>query len=129
VAYKKIPNFDFEKKELMLPEKENGFKFEMFVFDVFALAERMVVMEVVRANEFLPLKNKDGTVDSNPTTCREGISNMHKKYLRAAGVELTGEGLCEISPLVSFAGEGLEMLKGKSIALPCHITQEFLSKL
>lgn len=70
VAHKAIPYYDFAKKQIINPNKENGYKFEMFVFDVFPLSKHLVPFEVVRDEEFLPLKNKDGTADSNPTTCR-----------------------------------------------------------
>lgn len=130
VAHKAIPYYDRKEKRTIMPPKENGFKFEMFVFDVFNLSKKLVAMEVVRDEEFLPLKNKDGTADSNPTTCRNGISNMHKRFLRKAGATLNGEGLCEISPLVTYAGEGLEeLVKGKTLELPLQITPESASKL
>ena len=130
VAHKIIPYYNLETEQIEKPTKENGFKFEMFVFDVFALSKSFVVMEVRRDEEFLPLKNKDGTADANPTSCREGISNMHKRYLKAAGVELQGNGLVEISPLVSYAGEGLsQVLAGRTIQLPAHITLDSIAKL
>ena len=130
VAHKAIPYYDFDKKEVVYPAKENGFKFEMFVFDVFKLSKKLVPMEVVREEEFLPLKNKDGSNDANPTTCREGLSHLNKKLLRNAGAILEGEGLCEISPLVSYCGEGLEdKLKGKTVKLPIHISPETWAKL
>lgn len=35
---------------------------------------------------------------------------------------ILGEGLCEISPLISFGGEGLEShVKGKTITLPFYL--------
>lgn len=113
--------------------------------DVFSLAKKLVALEVVRDDEFLPLKNKDGTANSNPTTCRQGVSGtpslslsspllilalaLHQKYLRNAGATLTGQGLCEISPLVSFAGEGLDKVAGRTLELPLHLTKESWSKL
>jgi UDP-N-acetylglucosamine/UDP-N-acetylgalactosamine diphosphorylase len=130
VAHKAIPHYDTAAKKMVYPAKENGFKFEMFVFDVFALSTRLVAMEVVRDEEFLPLKNKDGTPDSNPTTCREGISNLHKRFVRNAGGVVEGEGLCEVSPLLSYAGEGLEkLLHGKTLRLPVQLNEESAAKL
>merc|ERR1712000_673319 len=105
VAHKVIPFYNEKTKTVEKPAEPNGFKFEMFVFDVFALSTNFVCMEVRRDEEFLPLKNKDGTPDSNPTTCREGISALHKRYLQNAGAILEGDGDAEISPLVSYAGE------------------------
>lgn len=129
VAYKKIPQFDPQTGALTEPPKENGFKFEMFVFDVFELATKFVAMEVVRDEEFLPLKNQDGTPDSNPTSCRLGMTALNRKYLRQAGAVLDGDGLCEISPLVTFCGEGLEKVKGKTLKLPILLNRDMYSNL
>ncbi len=46
--------------EVITPTTPNGWKFEMFIFDVFPFARQMVVMEVDRAMEFSPLKNAEG---------------------------------------------------------------------
>jgi hypothetical protein len=49
------------------PEKPNGIKFEMFVFDALPYAARPLVIETLRADDFSPVKNAEG-VDS-PQTC------------------------------------------------------------
>ncbi len=47
-----------------------------------------------------------------------------------SGGHLEGEGLCEISPLLSYSGEGLDHhLSGKVIKLPAHLTPESVSHL
>ena len=48
-----------------------------------------------------------------------------RRYLERAGVELKGspdDGV-EVSPLVSYAGEGLELLSGKTLTTPLEIRQ------
>lgn len=51
-------------------------------------------------------------------------------YLTRSGAHVEGEGLCEISPLLSYAGEGLEQLvRDKTVRLPVHLTEESVSKL
>ncbi len=62
IVNKKIP-FINEEGELIKPEKENGHKFETLILDMIKLMETCLPYEVVRENEFAPIKNKTG-VDS-----------------------------------------------------------------
>jgi UDP-N-acetylglucosamine/UDP-N-acetylgalactosamine diphosphorylase len=83
VARKKVPCLD-AKGVFRKPATENALKFEMFVFDALPLAQKTMVMEAQREEEFSPVKNADG-VDS-PTTAKQMISNLAGKWLDAAGV-------------------------------------------
>jgi len=113
LARKKIPYVTDEGK-LETPTTENGIKFEMFVFDVFEYAN-VAAFEVPREGEFSPVKNADG-IDS-PATARNEMSGYHKKLAQQAGATFTStDGLFEISPLISYQGENLEFLKGKSLS-------------
>jgi len=106
--------------------KENtGIKLESFIFDIFSKSKHLVVFEVERADEFSPVKNAPGSKSDSPDTARAIISSLHKSWLQNAGVSFTSpaahsseEPLCEISPLVSYAGEGLEKMKDQSFPLP-----------
>ncbi len=73
VAFKKTEYID-EKGQLVIPEKENAYKFETFIFDAFYKADKMLVLRVKREEEFAPIKNKEG-VDS-PQTAKE----LYTKY-------------------------------------------------
>lgn len=101
-ADKKVPCLD-EAGNLLKPEKPNGVKFEMFVFDAIAHARHALVIETARADDFSPVKNADG-VDS-PRTAREDQLRQFARWLRAAGVDVPVDetGLphtaLEISPL------------------------------
>ena len=64
------------------------------------------VWECKREEEFSPLKNADKVgVSDTPTTAREALLKLHKKYVEDAGGEVSGQ--VEISPLLSYAGENL----------------------
>ena len=113
IARKKIPHVDIATKELVKPSKPNGMKLEMFVFDVFPFTERFAVLEVERKEEFSPLKNAPGTGSDNPETSRRDLLAQHKRFLEDAGAKVADGVEIEISPLVTYAGEGLESVKGK----------------
>ncbi|KAF8971703.1 nucleotide-diphospho-sugar transferase [Flammula alnicola] len=113
IARKKIPHVDLESGESVKPSKPNGMKLEMFVFDVFPHTERFAVLEVERNEEFSPLKNAPGTGSDDPETSRRDLLAQHKRFLTYSGAQVKDGVEIEISPLVSYAGEGLESVKGK----------------
>ncbi|KAM4719262.1 UDP-N-acetylhexosamine pyrophosphorylase-like protein 1 isoform 2-T2 [Anableps anableps] len=136
VALKKVPFVDSCGNQVK-PTKPNGIKMEKFVFDVFPFSRNFVVFEVLREEEFSPLKNSDGAAADTPTTARNSLLAQHCRWAAAAGAALLDERgnsiqippspsaekhpevKCEISPLVSYFGEGLELLlKGKTIKTP-----------
>jgi UDP-N-acetylglucosamine/UDP-N-acetylgalactosamine diphosphorylase len=114
IARKKIAHVDLESGELVKPSKPNGMKLEMFVFDVFPYTERFKVLEVARKDEFSPLKNAPGSDSDGPETSRRDLLAQHKRFLENAGAKVQDGVEIEISPLVSYAGEGLEGVKGKT---------------
>ncbi|KAJ7109903.1 nucleotide-diphospho-sugar transferase [Mycena epipterygia] len=114
IARKKIPHVDLESGQAIKPTKPNGMKLEMFVFDVFPFTERFAVLEVERNQEFSPLKNAPGTGSDDPETSRRDLLAQHKHFLEKAGATVKDGVEIEISPLVSYAGEGLQSVKGKT---------------
>lgn len=105
---------------LVTPEGKNGIKLELFIFDILPFSERFVVLETSREDEFSPLKNAPGCVDGDsPDTSRADIIAQHVRYLKNVGGSIGhsdgSEIVFEISPLVSYDGEGLESLNGKVI--------------
>jgi len=131
VARKKIPYVDTEKGTTVKPEKPNGIKLEQFVFDVFPMLEldKFACMEVRREDEFSPLKNARGTGEDDPDTSRKDIMDQGKRWLQAAGATVVGDNNAdgvEVSPLMSYGGEGLESLKGKTITAPAVLEKELL---
>jgi UDP-N-acetylglucosamine/UDP-N-acetylgalactosamine diphosphorylase len=128
IAKKKIPHVD-EKGNAVKPEKPNGIKLEQFVFDCFPFLsmDKFACMEVKREDEFSPLKNARGTGEDDPDTSRKDILQQGKRFLQAAGAIVTGEDPeegVEVSPLISYGGEGLEFLKGREIVAPAVIEKE-----
>jgi UDP-N-acetylglucosamine/UDP-N-acetylgalactosamine diphosphorylase len=117
VARKKIPYYD--GVQLVDPESPNGVKLESFIFDVFPLSQKMAVMNVLREHEFAPVKNATG--NDSPETARQLISSLSKQYMKEAGAKLQDEdnaGTCEVKPMTSYAGEGLEEFKDRKISCP-----------
>lgn len=106
VAHKKISHVG-PTGDTVTPTSPNAWKFELFMFDLFPLAEGMGGLLVRREEEFAPVKNRDG-VDS-PATARALLLDLHRKWALAAGLseeELLGKQI-EVSPLTSLAGEGV----------------------
>ena len=121
IARKKIPFYDDKPKETVKPESNNGIKLESFIFDVFPLSKRMAVLDVVREEEFAPVKNAPGSPTDSADTARSYLSALAKKWVKEAGGILKGEvdSICELSSLTSYGGEGLEQLvKDKEIECP-----------
>ncbi|XP_037548411.1 UDP-N-acetylhexosamine pyrophosphorylase-like protein 1 [Nematolebias whitei] len=137
-ALKKVPYVDSCGNQLK-PAEPNGIKMEKFVFDVFPFSRNFVVFEVIRKDEFSPLKNADGAALDTPTTVRTSLMDQHRRWVCAAGASLLdGDGneigarisestdpvKCEISPLVSYFGEGLELLKGTKLQTPLILDEK-----
>ncbi|ROT39553.1 UDP-N-acetylglucosamine pyrophosphorylase [Sodiomyces alkalinus F11] len=129
VARKKIPAADLTSGETVKPEKPNGIKLEQFVFDVFPRLplDKFACLEVRREDEFSPLKNARGTGEDDPDTSKRDIMAQGKRWAQAAGATVASEkeddGI-EVSPLISYGGEGLEKLSGTQITAPAVLERE-----
>ncbi|KAK8061529.1 hypothetical protein PG994_007895 [Apiospora phragmitis] len=117
IARKKIPCVDTESGNAVKPEKPNGIKLEQFVFDNFNMLELndFACLEVKREEEFSPLKNGTDAKDDNMITSKNDILAQGQRWAQAAGAVVKNEGL-EVSPLTSYAGEGLEKYNGQEIS-------------
>jgi UDP-N-acetylglucosamine/UDP-N-acetylgalactosamine diphosphorylase len=86
-------------------------KLELFVFDVFPFTKHFAVLEVLRSEEFSPLKNAPGTGSDDPETSRRDLLAQHRRFLEKAGATVKEGVEIEVSPLVTYAGEGDELVK------------------
>jgi UDP-N-acetylglucosamine/UDP-N-acetylgalactosamine diphosphorylase len=84
-ADKKIATVDAQGRAVK-PDRPNGVKFEMFVFDAVPSARGATIIETRRADDFSPVKNAEG-VDS-PRTAREDQLRKFARWIRAAGAEI-----------------------------------------
>lgn len=87
--------------------------------------------EVLREEEFSPLKNAEGAKKDTPSTARQALYSLHRSFIEKAGGKIEpadgdddSEAVIEISPLISYDGEGLNRLvSGKSFKCPIVLSQ------
>ncbi len=110
-AIKKVSCVD-ENGCKIKPSENNAAKFEMFIFDALKHAEKSIIMEVVREDEFSPVKNAKG--EDSPDTAKQSMINMFGRWLREAGVEIPKDeaenvkGTIEVGPLYALDSEELK---------------------
>jgi UDP-N-acetylglucosamine/UDP-N-acetylgalactosamine diphosphorylase len=107
-ADKKIRTIDSEGRSVD-PDKPNGVKFELFVFDAIRFARNPVIVETRRSDDFSPVKNAKG-VDS-PESCRGDQLRQFARWLASVGAapRTDASGLpfepIEVSPLFGYDQE------------------------
>ena len=96
--------------------KMKGWKFETFIFDAIPLAQKSCCAEVIREEEYSPVKNHTG-IDS-PETARRAMTNLFRNWLSEAGAEVPPEAQVEISPLFAMDKEEvIDKLRGKKVTV------------
>ncbi|KAM7505675.1 hypothetical protein LguiB_004579 [Lonicera macranthoides] len=117
-----------EKKIPSIHGHSMGYKLEQFIFDAFPYAPSTALFEVLREEEFAPVKNANGSNYDTPDSARLLVLRLHARWVVAAGgflthsVPLYATGV-EVSPLCSYAGENLEAIcRGRTFHAPCEIT-------
>ena len=122
IALKKVPHYS--KGAMVQPTKNNGYKFELFVNGFIPyMGDRVLLYQVLREEEFAPIKNEKGNPQDSPDTARQMISELHKSWLKTAGAMVEGDGVCEIDGTITYEGEGLECYKGKILKAPIHLSK------
>lgn len=103
-AEKKVPHVDARGNPVS-PDRPNGIKFESFIFDALAFAENPVTLEVLRGEEFSPVKNASGA--NSPDSARRDLMELGASWLERAGAAIprNADGSLavkiEISPLAA----------------------------
>ena len=93
------------------PKGNNAIKFESFIFDILKYVKKNVIMEVLREDEFSPLKNMEG--ENSPASSRQDMINLFGRWLQNSGVPIPTDshgnvmGLIEISPCFALDQEEL----------------------
>lgn len=155
IAHKKIKFVELSSGKQVAPERPNGVKLELFIFDIFPFIDvpdlasptsttPFAVFSVPREEEFSPLKNASGAAADCPETSRRDIYLQGRRFLEKSGARLvlSGSGACEqilnesvavveIGPLLSYDGECLELVRGKEIRCPLKASnkEELLAAL
>jgi len=110
-AVKKIPHIDSQGHSVD-PDKPNGVKLETFIFDALPMAQRSIILEIDRAEQFAPIKNATG-VDSAEST-RQMMVERAARWLELAGVAVPRKAdgapacLLEIAPSFALEPEDLK---------------------
>lgn len=76
---------------MVTPTEINGFKYELFVFDTYPIGGEFSLMEVIREEEFAPVKNPPGTLEDSPDSARDLISKLHQSWLEKLGVTFSSK--------------------------------------
>ncbi len=96
--------------------KITGWKFETFVFDAIPLATRTCCVEASRQEEFSPIKNSHGP--DSPETAERAMVELHKAWLRRAGIAAPDGIKVEISPLLALDEQELAVrMRGRRLVL------------
>jgi UDP-N-acetylglucosamine/UDP-N-acetylgalactosamine diphosphorylase len=93
-ARKKVSFVDADGR-VVSPEKPNATKFESFIFDAIPRAERSLVVETSRAEEFSPIKRSEG--DDSPETARADLVALFRGWHERAGLPVPA-GAVEVDP-------------------------------
>jgi len=84
----------------------DGYKFEQFVFDALPLTDQNVILEILREEEFAPVKNASG--QDSPDSSRELMTALNRKWLRAKGITIPDKVKeIEMSPLTALSQDDL----------------------
>ena len=79
------------------PREVEGAKFESFIFDALGKSPSSVTLEVERALEFSPVKNRAG--EDSPATARRDLCRLFSGWVERAGLELPAPDSSGVTPV------------------------------
>lgn len=120
VAKKLIPYFDPILQRTIKPDCPNGYKLELFIFDIFQFSKKVLCVEVDRSVQFAPVKYLSDCDAANIQSVQHRMSDVAKGWLNCVGCSV-GDGFVDISPNLSYAGEGLERFASSRIDGPVYL--------
>ncbi len=82
LAHKKVP-YCGPAGTAIVPDRPNAYKFEKFIFDVIPNARQVGILDFDRAEEFSPVKNKEG--EDSPATVMRDLEAKWARWLDAIG--------------------------------------------
>jgi UDP-N-acetylglucosamine/UDP-N-acetylgalactosamine diphosphorylase len=113
-AVKKIQHIDSNGRKID-PSEPNGVKLETFVFDALPLADKSIILETIRSQEFAPAKNASGT--DSVEAAKKMIAARAAEWLENAGITVPkradGTPDCTIEIAPSFAIEKQDIIEKK----------------
>lgn len=104
-AAKKVPHVSIPDGRMVEPSAPNAVKLETFIFDAVPLAQKALVLETDRAEEFAPIKNAEG--EDSPASSRSAQLERAARWLESRGARIARDGSgalqceIEISPLTA----------------------------
>ncbi len=113
-ALKKVAHFDLATGLEVTPEANNAVKLEKFVFDGIPLAEKSIVMETDRIEEFAPVKNATGS--DSIVSSQQIQTQRSARWLESVGVKIpyasdgSVDATIEISPMTAICASDLRAI-------------------
>jgi len=110
-AVKKIPHIDSDGNYIE-PAEPNGVKLETFVFDALPFAEKSIILQTPRTEEFAPVKNAAGP--DSPQTSKKLMIARAADWLDSAGIFVpkcpdgSPDCLIEIAPSFALSKEDIK---------------------
>eukprot|EP00747_Dinoflagellata_sp_TGD_P117057 gnl/TRDRNA2_/TRDRNA2_172524_c2_seq2.p1 gnl/TRDRNA2_/TRDRNA2_172524_c2~~gnl/TRDRNA2_/TRDRNA2_172524_c2_seq2.p1 ORF type:complete len:501 (+),score=95.50 gnl/TRDRNA2_/TRDRNA2_172524_c2_seq2:36-1505(+) len=108
---------------LVVPINENALVLETLLLDYFQYTDRAVALEVRRSEEYASVQEAVGL--HSPLTAKAAITALHSHWVLASGGRLNTsdpDACVEVSPLLSYEGENLELSNKDQFKPPCHIS-------
>jgi len=84
-AVKRIPHLDPQGHRIE-PKQPNGIKLESFIFDALPVAKESVILQIIRSEQFAPVKNATG--DDSVEVTRRMMIERAAAWLESAGVNV-----------------------------------------